>query len=117
MIHPRGADLVLTGEIDLHNAAEIEAHVLAQLRDVDNHLDLTAVDFIDSMGLTMLVRIYRLAVQRGAHLRLTCSPTVHAVLSMTGLTEHLPGLTVTRGESNRFEPPLVPCEERPMEES
>jgi anti-anti-sigma factor len=100
VIRSRGTDLVLTGEIDLHNADEIEAHILSWHHDADNYLDCTGVDFMDSMGLTMILHVRALAVQRGACLRVICSPTVHLVLTMAGLTESLPGLTVTRGENN-----------------
>lgn len=98
-IHPRGTDLVLAGEIDLHNADEVESHILSWLHDAENHLDCTGVDFMDSMGLTMMLRVRTQAVHRGAHLRITCSPTVYHVLAMAGLTDALPGLTVTRAES------------------
>lgn len=93
VVRPRGADLVLTGEIDLHNADEVAACVMPWLHDEDNQLDLTDVDFIDSMGLSVLVRAYILSARRGASLRITCSPTVHTVLSMAGFTDRLPGLT------------------------
>lgn len=96
LIHPRGTDLVLTGEIDLHNADEIESHILSWLHDAENYLDCTGVHFMDSMGLTMVLRVRAQAVLRGAYLRVTCSPTVYHVLAMAGLTDALPGLTVAR---------------------
>ena len=100
VVHPRGADLLLTGEMDLHNADEVAACIMPWLHDEDNHLDLTAVDFIDSMGLSVLVRAYILTARRGASLRITCSPTVHTVLSMAGFTDRLPGLDVVEGETD-----------------
>lgn len=99
VIQPRGTALALTGEIDLHNAEEIEARLLAWLCDTDNHLDCTGVDYMDSTGLSMILRVHAAAARRGAHLRITCSPNMHLVLSMAGLVESLPGLTVARAES------------------
>ncbi|HEV2636040.1 MAG TPA: STAS domain-containing protein [Actinocrinis sp.] len=99
VVQPRGTDLVLTGEIDLHNADEIESRIVPWLHAAENYLDCTGVHFMDSMGLTMMLRVRAKAVQRGAHLRVTCSATVYHVLAMAGLTDALHGLTVTRAEN------------------
>jgi anti-anti-sigma factor len=99
-IRSRGTDLVLAGEIDLHNTGELQAHILTWLHDNDNHLDCTGVDFIDSMGLSMFLHIHAAAVQRGASVHVTCSPTIYTVLEMAGLTNALPGLTITRCEND-----------------
>ena len=98
VIQPRGADLILTGEIDLHNVAVIESHILPWLHDGDNHLDLSGVEFMDSTGLTLILRVHAMAIRRGARLHITCSPVVYTVLSMAGLLESFPALTVTRAE-------------------
>jgi anti-anti-sigma factor len=105
LIRTRGADLVLTGEIDLRNVDEVAALITAWLHDGHNHLDLAAVDFIDSMGLSVLVRAYTLSGQRGASLRITCSPTVHTVLSMAGFIDRLPGLEVSRSHADEKSTP------------
>lgn len=90
-----GAYLSVAGDIDYQNAADIEVQVLTRLHEVGYCLDLTAVDFIDTMGLVVLVRAYQYATEHGAHLRITCSPSVYAVLAMSGFTDQLPALTVT----------------------
>lgn len=93
-----GANLIVTGDIDLNNAAQIEAAILPHLHDTETHLDLTAVDFIDSMGLTVLLRIYTHTAKHDTRLRITCSPPVYSVLAMTGLTGYLPGLIVNNAQ-------------------
>jgi anti-sigma B factor antagonist len=75
------------GEFDSANAADLEAGILrvleAQARFVD--FDLSAVTFIDSTGLELLVRLQQRIDQRRGRLRLYRSLDIRRLLEMTGL--------------------------------
>ena len=78
------------GEIDLTNAAEFR-HALLSVLDAGALglvADLTAATFIDSAGITALVRASRRAAAAEASVRLAVSaPAVLRVLSLVGLDQ------------------------------
>lgn len=90
----RGTVIALSGEIDQGNAGSVTARILPMLHDGDNHLDMAGVYFVDSVGVSVILKIHALLVERGAQLKLTCSPPVYGVLMMSGLVDALPALRI-----------------------
>jgi anti-anti-sigma factor len=98
--HENGDTIVLTlrGELSLAEAPTLEeglADVLA--RDPTAIVvDLAGVEFIDSTGLSVLVRAQQQAAEREAEFGVT-NPTAQAqrLLSLTGLAERLTSRTPT----------------------
>lgn len=91
-----GAECILTvdGDIDLASAPEFEASLRTALDASPSSIvvDLTALTFIDSSGLRVLVASSKDAQSRGATLALRNVPR-HAqrVLDITGLSEWFDG--------------------------
>lgn len=80
----------LRGDLDTHAAREVSAHTAAELRTQHTGfiLDLSGVDYIDSSGVRMLVRLGDSLEQRSMPLLLVCpeqSP-LRRLLKITGLT-------------------------------
>jgi len=88
---PDGRALVtLDGELDLAVAPDLVTEMEYAVDHVSPHLvlDLTAVDFIDSSGLTMLIRVRQITEDRGGSLVLTGAGEALAhLLSLTRLDE------------------------------
>ena len=85
--------LIVGGEIDASNAQRIYDAVLivtesSGLADVE--LDLAAVTFMDSSGLSALIKAASILRDRDGNLTL-CNPSAPAarLLEVTGLTNHL----------------------------
>ncbi|MFF9024807.1 STAS domain-containing protein [Streptomyces eurythermus] len=80
--------LIVRGDLDLHTAHRL-GDVLQPLLSGDEHMvlvDLSAVTFLDSTGLTMLISAYRTARSTGARLALIApSPAVREMLRLTGV--------------------------------
>ncbi|MEU3957097.1 STAS domain-containing protein [Streptomyces achromogenes] len=80
--------LTVRGDLDLHTAHRL-GDVLQPLLSGDEHMvlvDLSAVTFLDSTGLTMLISAYRTARSTGARLALIApSPPVREMLRLTGV--------------------------------
>lgn len=76
----------VTGEIDMANASDL-TDFLSSLTELHDLLavDLSKVEFIDSTGLTALIRTYKLLEPGGSFLLLAPSPAVSRVLKATGL--------------------------------
>jgi anti-anti-sigma factor len=82
-----------SGELDLGTVGPL-ADILhaAHGRGQDVHLDLSALTFIDSTGLSLLIEIAQAAETNGWHLRMVDpSPAVARVVAMTR-TESVLGL-------------------------
>ena len=79
--------VTLTGSMYEKDAAEIKTNLSRYIEDgiVSLHLDFSAVDYIDSSGLGMLVTLQKRAVQRGGGLVIT---------GLSGLVKEL--FTLTR---------------------
>ncbi len=80
------------GEIDLQTAqlleGAVDAHHLGRRRPGDILLDLASVTFMDSTGISVLLRLRRVAAVRGQHIRvIAASATVREVFTLTGLAE------------------------------
>jgi anti-sigma B factor antagonist len=79
--------------IDIGNAAQLRATLLraVAMGHTTIAVDMSATDFCDSAGLTVLVRARRLALAEGRELRLVVStPQVIRILSVTGLDRWFP---------------------------
>jgi anti-anti-sigma factor len=87
-----GCRIVLKGELDLANAKTVEEQMQAALAEESSVIvDLTALEFIDSTGIALLITTLR--SDGGAEkLRFipSRSPAVRRVLEVTGVSEQLP---------------------------
>lgn len=84
--------LAVSGELDLAAASSFEAELNRVLAtDAERIvLDLASLEFIDSTGLSVLVRAQQRARESGRELGLVNpGPQVERLLHLTGLTERL----------------------------
>ena len=84
----RTAIVRLPGEIDLTNADALRERLLSALNQAAAALivDMTATTFVDSAGITALVRASRRAAATGATIRLAASAVpVLRVLTLVGI--------------------------------
>jgi anti-sigma B factor antagonist len=78
--HPDGrAVLTAVGEIDMSNASQLR-DALDQAGDAPLVIDLTAVEYLDSAGLTVLFT-------HAHHIELVATPLLVPVLRISGLSE------------------------------
>ena len=87
-----GVRLVLRGELDLLAAPNLRTALLEAGRHDGGtiELDLSAVSFIDSTGISVIVQAWQRANAEGGRLVLgAASPVVARVIEATGLTELL----------------------------
>ena len=87
-VRPDGLDVVVVGEMDIDTAPELRSRLLAAVRAHDVVvLDLSGVTFIDSQGLSVLLRVNAEAKAAGTVLRLErASARVRQLLELTSLT-------------------------------
>ncbi|SDI32963.1 anti-anti-sigma factor [Actinokineospora alba] len=90
--HPGGVVLVVTGELDLGTAPRFEeALEQAQRAESDRVvLDLTAVTFLGSSGLSALVRANARSAGNGLGVVMTADTSIRRPLEVTGLDTVLP---------------------------
>jgi anti-sigma B factor antagonist len=82
--------LTITGVVDSHTAPQLQEAIQAKGSGHDLHLDLAAVDFIDSSGLRIIVNAHSELEAAGSRLVLSrASDAVSRLLDITGLTDHL----------------------------
>ena len=75
-----------TGEIDVTQVPDLRDEILALPADRSVHLDLSAVSYLDSSGLGMLVLLRKRLARCGAVVTLVdVQPQVRRVLDITGL--------------------------------
>jgi anti-sigma B factor antagonist len=84
--------LAVAGELDLATTPQVAAHLDALEPGVGAVvLDLSAVTFLDSSGVALLLAIARRAEQEGWRLSITGTPPqAHGVLELCGLLDVLP---------------------------
>jgi anti-sigma B factor antagonist len=84
---PARVRIRLAGELDLATAPQLRQVLDAHARHGQTMIiDLSDVEFIDSMGLAALVRARHRALARGAELKLVAPPAaVHRVFTLTRL--------------------------------
>ncbi|MGW0118573.1 STAS domain-containing protein [Streptomyces sp. NPDC003327] len=89
----RTAVLSVGGELDMETVGRLEDHLRQQLGQGRPHLvlDLSAVGFMDSSGLNVLIRAVHMARENGGDLYLA-APTsaVRRILEITGVTTTMP---------------------------
>ena len=89
----RATRIVISGELDLASGPELEAE-LARLRQSPPDVlivDLRQLDFMDSTGLSILVKAHQQAVEDGREFGLVRgTQQVQRLLELTGVTERLP---------------------------
>jgi anti-sigma B factor antagonist len=106
-VHERDGWVVLApiGEVDLASAPRLRQAALAAapVGPLQLIIDLGGVDFLDSMGIGVLVALHKRAVAGGGAVRLTRpAPHVRRLLELVGLTRVLPVLdTVDDAVSSR----------------
>jgi anti-sigma B factor antagonist len=77
----------VSGELDLATVPQLRQVLDAHARSGQTMvIDMSEVEFLDSMGLAALVRVRHRAIARGAKLELVAPPeTVYKVFTLTGL--------------------------------
>lgn len=84
-----GVDIVkVSGDIHLSTAPQFRERLATIIGNGDGRLvlDLTAVEFIDSTGLSVLLAGLRMVSQRHGHMALVCrNPTVLRLFEITSL--------------------------------
>jgi anti-anti-sigma factor len=86
----RGVILQLAGELDLESAPELDRQLqeLAAARPEHVLIDLSALEFMDSSGLAVMVRAQRSAREHGHRLALRPGPTqVQRLFELTGMLQ------------------------------
>jgi anti-sigma B factor antagonist len=87
----RSVVITAVGEVDVASAAELERYIRDYV-DRDVTVDLNGVTFMDSSGITVLVRVQRLVIDAGHMLRVTGErANVRRVLEIAGLYDALHG--------------------------
>lgn len=87
---PSDRVLNAAGVIDAHTAEDLSGRLDELGVDGNVHLDLSAVEFIDSSGLRALVNAHQALDGAGHQLRLSgISAAVDRLLEITGLRDHL----------------------------
>lgn len=88
----QGVVFSLAGELDASSAHSLEEELRAAQSEGQGHvrLDLGGLSFVDSAGVSVLVRAKREAAERGDTLILSRpTPQVHGVFSLLGLVQWL----------------------------
>jgi anti-sigma B factor antagonist len=89
--------LSVVGDVDLATGQQLEREITQALSAADPGsvvVDLSGVGFLDSSGISVLVKGRRLADGRGVQYRVTgASGTIRQVLDITGVWGHLSGQT------------------------
>jgi anti-anti-sigma factor len=88
----RASVLAITGELDLSSGPELEKHLAEAFRSDAKQVivDLRGLEFIDSTGLSVLVKANQQAQEAGCGFGIVNGGTqVRRLLSLTGVTERL----------------------------
>lgn len=82
--------LHVAGEVDAHSAPELADQLAARIGADDVDVDLSAVDFMDSSGLRVVIEAHQRALEAGSRLVVhSPSTSVRKIIEITGLSEHL----------------------------
>lgn len=95
--HGHGLMVRLAGDLDVATAERVRTGVeeaLERFRCQSLCLDLSAVDFIDSSGLGVILGRYRRINQAGGQMSLVCpSARVRSILELAGIPKLMPVYT------------------------
>jgi anti-sigma B factor antagonist len=89
-----GVLLALSGELDVVSAPALEQRLREALAEPGAHvtLDLSALEFVDSAGVSVLIKAKQDAESRGSTLVLArATEQVHRVFALVGLADWLTG--------------------------
>jgi anti-sigma B factor antagonist len=89
-----GVLLALSGELDVVSAPALEQRLREALAEPGAHvtLDLSALEFVDSAGVSVLIKAKQEAESRGRTLVLArATEQVHRVFALVGLADWLTG--------------------------
>ena len=84
------AVVALFGELDLFDTTDLSSHLIAAVAAYGPSIivDLAGLEFVDSCGLSVLVRVQRWTREYGGDLSLAApQQQVHRVLEITGLID------------------------------
>ena len=85
--------VTVEGHLDLDTATEFQAHLANQLHHGRRHflIDLSAVPFMDSSGMNIILRVYQeaRALPGSVHV-INPTPAVRRVLDLTGVSLTVP---------------------------
>jgi len=85
--------LAVSGELDLASSSTLEDE-LARVGDSDSAvviIDLSGLEFMDSTGLSVVVRAHQRAQEKGRRFGLVKGrPQVQRLLSLTGVAQRMP---------------------------
>ncbi|MGW1724044.1 STAS domain-containing protein [Streptomyces sp. NPDC002306] len=85
--------VAVEGYLDLDTATEFQHHLANQLHHGRRHflLDLTAVPFMDSSGMNIVLRVYQEAREVSGSVQvISPAPAVRRVLDLTGVSITVP---------------------------
>lgn len=83
----------ITGDLDCYNASPVKEKLfrLIQNGDADLLLNLNGVDYVDSVGLGVLVAVHQRILAHGGSLRVLCTNrAIWHVFEITGLQRVFP---------------------------
>ena len=89
----RGPRVIVTGELDLDTAPQLQAALEQEMAEVDQLLlDLSRLEFIDSTGLQAILLAVRAAEVNGSNFSISSSlaPQARRLFSLVGLLDQLP---------------------------
>jgi anti-anti-sigma factor len=102
--------VAVRGEVDLSTAEAVDKAVHVAVQDGWRHLvvDLRGVDFMDSTGLHLLVRLSERR-RRGVRVELIAgNPAVERLLELSGLTDVLPRADAFSVDATAVPEPMLP---------
>ncbi|MEU9311751.1 STAS domain-containing protein [Streptomyces sp. NPDC048256] len=85
--------VTVEGHLDLDTATDLQAHLANQLHHGRRHflLDLSAVPFMDSSGMNIILRVYQEARKLPGSVHVIApTPAVRRVLDLTGVSLTVP---------------------------
>ncbi|MEU3349363.1 STAS domain-containing protein [Streptomyces sp. NPDC006700] len=85
--------LTVEGYLDVDTATELQAHLANQLHHGRRHflLELSAVPFMDSSGMNIILRVYQEARERAGSVHIIApAPAVLRILELTGVSITVP---------------------------
>lgn len=82
--------LHVSGEVDAHSAPELAEQLADRIGDDDVEVDFSAVEFMDSSGLRVVIDAHQQALAAGSRLVVHApSTSVRKIVEISGLADHL----------------------------